>query len=80
MSSQWLFDDSELFQTPTIEQGFTVEKEIDLRMRACRIIERVGKKLGMSSELTQANRSNKYGEDIDTTILYATIISKGGIS
>jgi hypothetical protein len=80
MSSQWLFNDSELFQTPTIKQGYTVEKEIDLRQRACRIIERVGKKLGMSFLLTQANRSNQYGKDIDTTILYETILSKSRVS
>jgi hypothetical protein len=47
MKSQWEFTDKEMMQTPSLKQGFSYKKEADVRTRACRIIERVGKKLGM---------------------------------
>jgi hypothetical protein len=45
--STWEFTDKEMMDTPSLKLGMSFKKEAEVRSRACRIIERVGKKLGI---------------------------------
>lgn len=44
----WQFSDREFLSTPSVKEGgMSMKEEAITRVRACRIVERVGKELGM---------------------------------
>ncbi|KAJ3254364.1 hypothetical protein HK103_007246 [Boothiomyces macroporosus] len=93
VKKQWEFGDDEMADTPSIQQGFCMKKEADLRLRACRIIERVGKKLGMPQDqinmgkillhrfyMRYSLQQGEYHEVAATILFIASKLGSGAIS